>query len=161
MPLLRKLEQATRTSTVREGTAGLRSELHLALRRLGEMPEVGPCMPLVPCAKCESGGWAPDQAHAITKPVAFSERARNAEKVREGMSIVELGALIGGPDAQFYDADLREHCLDWDLDGPSPSTLRIALDLDTNIVKAVVRITPAVWRAGYERELGRRALPPN
>jgi hypothetical protein len=170
LPQLRTLEAAI--STEPSEVDALRSVIHLSIRRLGETPSVPTGRELTPYRKTDFG-WAPDHEAAITKAIPFAERAARSASIKEGMTMAEVGALIGPPDATFYDATLREHCIDWDLDsvpapkselGTSPiaappSTLRIAFDLETSRVKALRRFVPAIWVAGYEREMGRLANP--
>lgn len=164
LPQLRALEAAT--SPQSDGVESLRAMVHLSLRRMGELPMLPTGRTLVPYRATESG-WVPDREAAIATAIPFRDRAARSASIKEGMSIEEVGSLIGPPDAEFYDATLGAHCVDWDLDRATDaaadaapaSTLRIEFDLNTNRVKAIRRFTPALWMSGYEREMGRLASP--
>ncbi len=147
IPLLRQMERG------KGDWDQYRSGVHLALRRLGEVPRRGPVLELKRWLKAEYGR-VPDHQNPLPSTVTFAQRVANAARVVEGITIERLNELVGGPDAQVYCHVLQRHALDYDLDIPgAPETLRVVVG-ENNTVTHVRRIVPAVWVKGYVREMG-------
>ena len=144
---LEKLDHVSSSSSSGVEDRGLRGHVHTALRRLGEVPASEPAISLRRTTPGEifAGG------DFVTSTVKIKDRAAAAVKVRQGMSLDELAAAVGLPDHEAFDKDLG-HALDYDMDAKEPFTLRIVLE--NNTVKALRRITPPVWKDGFERERG-------
>lgn len=148
---LRKLEQSGEVSSSSSGgveNRGLRGAVHTALRRLGEVPESEPAISL---RKSNPGEFFADGA-AVTSTVKIKDRSQGADKVKAGISVDDLAAAIGLPDYEVFDATMG-HALDYDVDAKEPFTLRVTIE--DNAVRSVRKITPPVWKDGFERERGR------
>ena len=122
---------------------GLFREVRLALRRLGETPDVGYGVPLRHLKSDGLISYADPSAPSVKAWVAVADRVANAPKIRKDMSIVEMADLIGCPDAETYEDGCD--CYDYDIDGAEPYTLRVCVWRGENTVRHVRKITPPVW----------------
>ncbi len=148
IPMLRTLEandHVTSSSSNGIETRELRGVVHTALRRLGEIPASEPAITL---REIRRDQWFAE-GDLIASIVTIKERAAKADSVKTGMTVHELAAAVGLPDFEVFDETMG-YSLDYDMDAAEPFTLRISLD--DNKVASVKRITPAVWKDGYERD---------
>lgn len=122
---------------------GLFRGVRLALRRLGETPDVGYGVPLRHLKSEGMISYTDPSAPSVKAWVAVADRIANAPKIRRDMSLFELADLVGCPDAETYEDGCD--CYDYDIDGGEPYTLRVCVARGENKVRHVRKITPPVW----------------
>ncbi|MEM7229362.1 MAG: hypothetical protein AAF432_11175 [Planctomycetota bacterium] len=120
-------------------TMGLRREVHLALRRLGEKPTPLPCTKFR--AKAEHG-----LGSFVTPPPLPAPRAERVECIEAGMIAMEVLTCVGAPDF----VNFNEQAWEYDMDAETPFTLRVYFK-DRTEVDRVERIVPALWQHGETR----------
>ncbi len=118
-----------------------RQNVHLALRRLGEMPGAYPCTSF----KTEHKVYRKQKPY-VRKPVPGT-RESNAEKVTKGMSAEQVIDLIDCPDYILS----REW--QYDIDAGKPYTLTVSWT-DERTVDEVNVVCPALWQEGTVRDRG-------
>ncbi len=117
-----------------------RRRIQLALRRMGELPAGYSVTVFSPERANHDQYWAEhelEEARWMKQRTDPRSRAQQASKISNGMSPQEVIRTIGPPD--FVDDNWQ-----YDLDGPSPSTLIITWTA-TNRVRAYWQARPALW----------------
>jgi hypothetical protein len=117
----------------------LEPKLHQALRAAGKSPrpyrgEELPRYTILPASA--------DQAPKPVEDVLLSAEARaaNAAAIKPGMTVPRMVELIGLPDFRIDTVEHGKMC-DYDIDGPSPHTLRVTFSKQTATVTSVEVIT--------------------
>ena len=116
----------------------LRQVVHLSLRRLGEGPDVFPCVhPVV------EGTDPPKWAEL---PELAVPRDDGARELQPGMSPESVVGLLGGPDFIGLHAEWE-----YDIDAHVPYTL--AITWSEQGVETITTTRPAVWQQKDKRDL--------
>ncbi len=131
-PQLSELE--SRTQTMADRWWRFEPRLHQALRAAGRSPRPYrgqglPSYTILP-PPADQGPLPPKDV-----PLVAEVRAANAGAIKPGMTVPRMIELIGHPD--FY----GEVC-DYDIDGPSPHTLRVTFSEFSGAITSVEVITP-------------------
>ena len=158
VPALRMLENSTHSGSSSSGgfgdvpegrvspfnysTYSTRQDVHLALRRLGEVPGAFPCT----FFRTEHEDY--DKRKPYVRKSVQGTRAANAGKVKPGMSPEEVIDLIDCPDY------ILRRGWQYDMDADAPFTLVLSWT-DEGTVEGVKVVRPAHWQAGTIRDHGR------
>jgi hypothetical protein len=118
----------------------LEPKLHQAIRAAGKSPrpyrgEELPRYTILPASA--------DQAPKPVENVLLSAEVRvaNAAAIKPGMTVPRMVELIGLPDFRIDTVEHGKMC-DYDIDGPSPHTLRVTFSEFSGAINSVEVITP-------------------
>ncbi len=121
----------------------LEPKLHQALRAAGRSPRPYRGEELPRYARLPApAAQAPTPAEYV--PLSAEVRAANAAAIKPGMTVPRMVELIGHPDFRIDSVEHGKMC-DYDIDGPSPHTLRVTFSGQTATVTSVEVITPYVF----------------
>jgi hypothetical protein len=113
-------------------TLTVRQTVHVALRRLGDVP--GP----YPCNRFDTAAEKYRDQRPYTPPPLAKPRAENVERLKVGMPLEEVLSLIASPDL------IENQVWLYDIDAKLPYTLEV--HWGKTGVTAIRRVTPPLWQ---------------
>lgn len=126
------------------GNYQTRQFAQLSLRRIGETPKPLPAYKIL---VRDMDKTTSPPTERISELTVKRDHHENAGKIKEGMTQTDVIDLLGVPDSMTYFFKWT-----YDFDSKKPFSLKITFDFETKKVNRIVRMRPAEWKIGIQRD---------